>query len=80
MNRPRKSTDLAPERAWFKSSHSSGAEGNCLEIADLMVVVQEPEVGVRDSKDKAGPALVFPRSSWATFVTSVSTGTLDARA
>lgn len=79
MNRP-KSTDLAPEGAWVKSTYSSGAEGNCLEFADLMVVVQAPEVGVRDSKDKAGPALVFPRSSWTAFVASVSEGTLDVRA
>ncbi|MER6074653.1 DUF397 domain-containing protein [Streptomyces sp. NPDC001817] len=75
MNRTRKSTDLAPEGAWFKSSHSSGAEGNCVEAADL-----EPEVGVRDSKDKAGPALVFPKSSWTAFVTGVRTGEFDTRA
>ncbi|MGX1268065.1 DUF397 domain-containing protein [Streptomyces phaeoluteigriseus] len=77
MNRTRKSTDLAPEAAWTKSSYSSGSEGNCVETADL-----QPEVGVRDSKDKQGPALVFPRSTWSAFVTSVSNGdiTMDPRA
>ncbi|MET9387615.1 DUF397 domain-containing protein [Streptomyces sp. NPDC002928] len=58
--------DLAPEGAWFKSSYSSGSEGNCLEATDLA-----PKVGIRDSKDKKGPALVFPRSSWTAFVAGV---------
>ncbi|MFD4953427.1 DUF397 domain-containing protein [Streptomyces sp. NPDC058451] len=75
MNRTPKSTDLAPEDAWFKSSHSSGAEGNCVEAADLA-----PEVGVRDSKKKEGPALVFPRSPWAAFVNGVRAGEFDVRA
>ncbi|GAA2439623.1 DUF397 domain-containing protein [Streptomyces glaucus] len=75
MNRTRKSTDLAPEGAWVKSSYSSGAEGNCVEAANLA-----SEIGIRDSKDKAGPALVFPRSSWAAFVASLSAGELGIRA
>ncbi|MET9484389.1 DUF397 domain-containing protein [Streptomyces sp. NPDC006638] len=67
------SADLAPESAWFKSSYSSGAEGNCVEAANVM-----PVVAVRDSKDKEGPAIVFPRSSWAAFVARVRTGAFDA--
>jgi hypothetical protein len=37
---------------------------------------------VRDSKDKQGPALIFPRGSWSAFVTSVREGeiTMDPRA
>ncbi|MFE4621811.1 DUF397 domain-containing protein [Streptomyces mirabilis] len=70
-----KATDLAPEGTWFKSSYSSGSEGNCLEAADLA-----PEVAIRDSKDKQGPALVFPRSSWAAFVTGVRASKFDADA
>lgn len=37
---------------------------------------------MRDSKDKQGPALIFPRSSWSAFVTSVGNGeiTIDPRA
>lgn len=65
----RKSTDVAPEKAWFKSTYSSGAEGNCLEAADLTA-----RVGVRDSKDKMGPALQFPRGSWHQFVAGVRGG------
>ncbi|SEE84877.1 protein of unknown function [Streptomyces sp. 2131.1] len=80
MNRIRKSTDLAPEKAWFKSSYSSGAEGNCVEAADLEAVANVAAVGVRDSKDKTGPALHFPKTSWSTFVTRVREGVLDPRA
>ncbi|MEU7184240.1 MULTISPECIES: DUF397 domain-containing protein [Streptomyces] len=58
-----KSTDVAPEGAWYKSSYS-GAEGNaCVEIAKLT-----DEVAIRDSKDTAGPALVVTRASWTAFV------------
>jgi hypothetical protein len=47
---------------WRKSSYSS-ANGACIEIADLPEVV-----AVRDSKDPAGPKLVFSRQAWAAFV------------
>lgn len=60
------STALAPEGAWFKSSHSSGAEGNCLEAADLA-----PQIGVRDSKDSTGPALIFPHTAWTAFINGI---------
>ncbi|MFJ6722226.1 DUF397 domain-containing protein [Streptomyces sp. NPDC091259] len=59
-------TDVAPEAAWFKSSYS-GAEGNaCVEA-----VILQSAVGVRDSKDEKGPALIFQSSTWTTFVSSV---------
>jgi hypothetical protein len=44
-----------------KSSHS--AERQCIEVADGGMVVV-----VRDSKNAAGPLLVFSRREWATFV------------
>ncbi|RKN49368.1 DUF397 domain-containing protein [Micromonospora endolithica] len=55
-------TDAALARAgWHKSSHS-GDEGACVEVA------RAPEtVGVRDSKDPAGPVLLFPPAVWAAF-------------
>lgn len=46
---------------WRTSSHS-GDEGACVEIATLPQVV-----GVRDSKDRTGPALLFTPAAWTTF-------------
>ncbi|MFE9604462.1 DUF397 domain-containing protein [Streptomyces hokutonensis] len=57
------STELAPEGAWFKSSHSTGEGGNCVEIANL-----NTEVGIRDSKNTAGPALAVRIGAWSAFV------------
>ncbi|MEU3499506.1 DUF397 domain-containing protein [Streptomyces hundungensis] len=63
MNSILKSTDVAPEGAWFKSSYS-GAEGNaCVEIAPLTSAV-----GIRDSKDKKRPALVVRDTTWNAFI------------
>jgi hypothetical protein len=69
------STTLAPESAWYKSSYSDGTGNNCIETAGL-----PNDVAVRDSKDKQGPALVFPKPTWAAFVTGVRTGEFDPRA
>ncbi|MGR6317776.1 DUF397 domain-containing protein [Micromonospora soli] len=53
--------DTRPATGWRKSSHS-GDEGACVEMALL------PEaVAVRDSKDPAGPVLVFAPAAWAAF-------------
>ncbi|WP_338675863.1 DUF397 domain-containing protein [Streptomyces sp. SCSIO 30461] len=60
------STATAPESAWYKSSYSSDGTGNCVEAADLPATV-----AIRDSKDKQGPALVFPRRSWHSFVAGI---------
>ncbi|MFD0276826.1 DUF397 domain-containing protein, partial [Kitasatospora sp. NPDC127111] len=40
---------------WFKSSYSGGNGGDCIEVALGSVSL----VPVRDSKDPAGPALLF---------------------
>ncbi|MFI6130184.1 DUF397 domain-containing protein [Micromonospora sp. NPDC051141] len=49
---------------WRTSTRSSGNSGNCVEVADNLPGV----VGVRDSKDRQGPALTFTPVSWAAFV------------
>lgn len=49
---------------WRTSSRSSGNGGDCVEVADNLPGV----VGVRDSKDRQGPALTFTPASWAAFV------------
>ncbi|MFF5171298.1 DUF397 domain-containing protein [Micromonospora sp. NPDC000089] len=48
--------------AWRRSSHS-GDEGACVELAAL-----PGGVAVRDSKDPAGPVLLFRPGSWSAFV------------
>jgi hypothetical protein len=63
--------DLTGAR-WRKSSRSG--DGECVEVADNLPSV----VGVRDSKDSAGPALTFAPVAWAAFVTATSTDTLSA--
>ncbi|WP_018217874.1 DUF397 domain-containing protein [Salinispora vitiensis] len=55
--------DLTGAR-WRKSSRSSGNGGDCVEVAGNLPGV----VGVRDSKDPTGPALVFGPASWRAFV------------
>ncbi|MFF9097099.1 DUF397 domain-containing protein [Streptomyces sp. NPDC014802] len=56
------------ELAWFKSSYSSGTDGNsCVEIAHTPGTVH-----VRDSKHTQGPRLALPATAWATFVTYAS--------
>ncbi|MFF5307627.1 DUF397 domain-containing protein [Streptomyces sp. NPDC013161] len=60
------STDLAPEGAWFKSSYSTPEGGNCVEVANL-----DTEVGIRDSKNTAGPALAVRTGAWSAFVSLV---------
>ncbi len=53
---------------WFKSSKSAN-NGQCVEVAFV-----DGLVAVRDSKDPAGPALVFNQQEWAAFVAGVSAG------
>lgn len=59
---------------WRKSSYSGGT-GNCVEIADDLPGV----VGVRDSKDPDGPALVFTPGAWRSFIAEVRSGEFDQR-
>ncbi|MCM0677504.1 DUF397 domain-containing protein [Micromonospora phytophila] len=53
---------------WRKSSRSSGNGGDCVEVADNLPGV----VGVRDSKDPAGPALLFAPPAWRAFVARIT--------
>ncbi|WP_067682734.1 DUF397 domain-containing protein [Nocardia miyunensis] len=57
---------------WFKSSRS-GAAQDCVEIAWLAA----GHVGVRDSKNPGGPALVFTSGEWAAFTGGVRDGEFD---
>ncbi|SED38438.1 protein of unknown function [Streptomyces misionensis] len=60
----------ASELAWFKSSYSSGNDGNsCVELA-----VSPGTVHVRDSKNTEGPRLALTPGAWARFVSYASAG------
>ncbi|GAA5068454.1 DUF397 domain-containing protein [Nocardia callitridis] len=58
-----------PKTLWFKSSYSS-SDRDCVEVAFL----EQGAVGVRDSKNPTGPALVFDSRGWDTFTTNVVRG------
>jgi Domain of unknown function (DUF397) len=62
------------QASWRKSSYSGGS-GNCVEIADNL----PGAVGVRDSKDSSGPALVVTPRAWRAFVAGVKNGEFGQR-
>jgi hypothetical protein len=53
----------APGLVWIKSSYSSGAGGECVEIAPCTEAIR-----VRDSKDPMRTGLTVDAAAWATFV------------
>ncbi|WP_311765472.1 DUF397 domain-containing protein [Streptomyces zingiberis] len=63
------------DATWHKSSYSDGQGGSCVEVAPNFPGL----VPVRDSKAPTGPALAFPTSSWAAFVTALRSGDLPLR-
>ncbi|WP_067888132.1 DUF397 domain-containing protein [Nocardia vaccinii] len=63
--------DLSGAR-WFKSSRSVSG-GECVEVAHL----NEGMVGVRDSKNPSGPALIFGSLEWDAFTDRLSEGGFD---
>lgn len=57
---------------WFKSSRSQGGN-DCVEAAHL----DGGHVGVRDSKNSSGPALVFTPGEWDAFLAGAKGGDFD---
>ncbi|WP_459546816.1 DUF397 domain-containing protein [Nocardia sp. X0981] len=60
------------EAQWFKSSHSAGGQ-DCVEAAHL----RAGSVAVRDSKNPAGPALLFHPGEWDAFLAVAKGGGFD---
>ena len=58
---------------WVKSSYSNTDGGGCIEWAPTTAAATGI-VPVRDSKDPAGPALLFPAEAFASFVSAVRAG------
>ncbi|MDH6136742.1 hypothetical protein P3T37_006173 [Kitasatospora sp. MAA4] len=64
-------SDTPIAAAWRKSTYSGGGgDQECIEVADGFPGLMP----VRDSKDPAGPALVFPAAAWRAFVDGVRAG------
>jgi Domain of unknown function (DUF397) len=63
--------DLAAA-AWRKSSRSN-AQANCVEVATNLAGI----IAVRDSKNRAGPVLVFTPAEWEAFTAGVRGGEFD---
>ncbi|MGW0047691.1 DUF397 domain-containing protein [Nocardia cyriacigeorgica] len=57
---------------WRKSTRSSATK-DCVEVA----FVGAGRVGVRDSKNPTGPALIFAPAAWDDFTAAVSGGAFD---
>lgn len=55
------------ELAWFKSSYSSGGDGDCVEVA-----LTPATIHLRDSKDTQGPELALSPTVWTDFLTFVA--------
>ncbi|MFI1354792.1 DUF397 domain-containing protein [Streptomyces sp. NPDC020898] len=54
---------------WFKSSYSSDAGGNCVEVANLSSAYAR--IGVRDSKSPESPALLLPPEAFSALLDHV---------
>lgn len=60
-------TVLDLTRAEWRTSTRSSGNGNCVEVAGVA-----GRVAVRDSKDRSGPVLAFPTTSWQTSVATLT--------
>ncbi|GGV79990.1 hypothetical protein GCM10010294_51510 [Streptomyces griseoloalbus] len=56
-------TEQLAQLTWLKSSYSGDEGGECVEVAPATTVIH-----VRDSKERGGPQLAFPRRAWYGFV------------
>ncbi|MGW7091360.1 DUF397 domain-containing protein [Streptomyces sp. NPDC054874] len=67
------STSPGSALRWFKSSHSGGNTTECVEAARL-----GEATAIRDSKAVEGGSLLFRPTSWASFVSALQDGRLEA--
>jgi hypothetical protein len=65
--------ELPGSRSYWIKSSLSYANGNCVEVASL----PGGTVGVRNSRDAAGPVLTFTPDEWDAFLGGVRNGDFD---
>jgi len=65
------SVDLSRAQ-WSKSTRSGADADNCVEVAFV-----DEAIAVRDSKNPAGPALIFTAAEWDAFVGGAKDGEFD---
>jgi len=58
---------------WRKSSFSGGSGGNCVEVTELT----DGWIAVRNSKNPAGPEIVYTAAEWDAFLEGVKAGEFD---
>ncbi|MFV2011164.1 MULTISPECIES: DUF397 domain-containing protein [unclassified Micromonospora] len=58
-------TEHTPARGWYTSSRSAN-NAACVEVR-----LGADTIGVRDSKDRGGPALAFDPAAWTGFLTTI---------
>jgi len=61
-----------PSARWRKST-CSNPSGSCVELAEV-----PGAVAVRNSRDKGGPALIYPRAAMIAFLRGLKNGEFDA--
>ncbi len=65
-----RSTHTGLPVAWHVSTRSGNGDGNCVEAGP--VLDGSRRYAVRDSKDRTGPTLIFPATSWIAFLAAIS--------
>ncbi len=67
------SADLLITRAAWRKSRHSGAVGNCVELAPLV----GDEIGVRNSRNSHGSALIYSAADMKDFLARVREGAFN---
>jgi hypothetical protein len=60
---------------WRKSARSNSSSSDCVEVASATDATGF--VGVRDSKNRAGPIHEFGQAEWRDFTSGIMAGRLD---